>query len=106
MLGPLLDTSRRVRGNEHPRTLAVMNNLALVYGNQHRFEEATNLLREAIATGERTLGAKHPVVATYYLSLSEVTALRGSNEEALRLLREAVNRGFRDADGIAKDEDS
>jgi len=49
----LLDLQRRVLGAEHPRRLASINDLALLYLDQGRDAQAESLLREALASHEK-----------------------------------------------------
>jgi hypothetical protein len=49
----LLDLQRRVLGAGHPRRLASMNDLALLYLNQGKDTQAEALLREALTSHEK-----------------------------------------------------
>ena len=49
-----------VLGPDHPGTLAVRNNLALVYKSVGRFGEAIELFEQVLAERERLLGTDHP----------------------------------------------
>ena len=49
-----------VLGPDHPGTLAVRNNLALVYKSVGRFGEAIELFEQVLAEHERVLGPDHP----------------------------------------------
>jgi hypothetical protein len=48
-----------VLGKEHPRTLTSMNNLALVLGDQGKYEQAEEIHRQVLGLSETVLGKEH-----------------------------------------------
>ena len=56
----IVETRKSVQGQEHPNTLASMNNLASTYMNQGRWTEAEELGLQVIETRKRVLGQEHP----------------------------------------------
>ena len=56
----VLETRKRVLGEEHPHTLTTMGNLALTYWNQGRWKEAEQLEVQVLETRKRVLGEEHP----------------------------------------------
>ena len=52
--------TRRVLGTDHLDTAVSLNNLAGLYYEQGRYEEAAPLYMEAVEIIERVLGAEHP----------------------------------------------
>ena len=54
------DRCERVQGPEHPDTLGSLNNLALLYANQGKYELAELLYQRALTTRKRVLGPEHP----------------------------------------------
>ena len=55
-----IGVSRRVLGDDHPDTLHTMNNLAIVYRRQGRYEESVPLYVETLQIMKRVLGEEHP----------------------------------------------
>ena len=55
----VIETKKRVLGQEHPSTLTSIGNLAVTYLNQGRWKEAKDLLVQVIETRKRVLGQEH-----------------------------------------------
>jgi hypothetical protein len=49
-----------VFGKEHPNTLTIVANLAVLYQAQGRYGEAEPLFKRALEAKERVLGKEHP----------------------------------------------
>ncbi len=62
-------------GEDHPDTLASLNNLALLYKKQGRYEEAEPLHIQALEKCRAVLGEDHPDTLG---SLNNLAALYGS----------------------------
>src|ERR1700722_9504018 len=56
----VMETSKRIFGEEHPDTLMSMNNLAWTYRKQGRWKEAEVLNVSVMETRKRVLGEEHP----------------------------------------------
>ena len=56
----MIETSKRVLGNEHPDTLISMRNLVSIYHSQGRWKEAEDLGVQVVETSKRVLGNEHP----------------------------------------------
>ena len=56
----VMETSRRVLGEEHASTLTSMANLAFTTQGQGRDQEAIILMSECVRLRNRRLGAEHP----------------------------------------------
>ena len=56
----VMETTKRVLGEEHPDSLMSMNNLASTYSNQGRWKEAEALEVLVMETRKRVLGEEHP----------------------------------------------
>jgi tetratricopeptide (TPR) repeat protein len=56
----VMQTMKRVLGEEHPSTLTSMANLASTYWNQGRWKEAEELGVQVMQTMKRVLGNEHP----------------------------------------------
>jgi len=56
----VMETRKRVLGEEHPDTLTSINNLAYTWKGQGRDEEAIRLMTECAQLRTQILGAGHP----------------------------------------------
>ena len=56
----MIETSKRVLGEEHPNTLTSMKNLASTYRKQGRWKEAVSLDVQVMEVRKRVLGEDHP----------------------------------------------
>ena len=56
----VMETRKRVLGEEHPSTLTSVNNLAFTWKAQGQDGEAINLMSECVHLRTRILGAIHP----------------------------------------------
>ena len=86
-----LEVRRRILGEEHPDTLLSMNNLAMLYASERRFQTAEPIYLKVLELQRRVLGIAHPQrlasindLATLYVRTHNYTA-------AEALLREALN---------------
>jgi hypothetical protein len=55
----VIETNKRVLGEEHLNTLTSISNLALTYHDRGRWEEAEKLGLQVIETAKRVLGEEH-----------------------------------------------
>ena len=60
MLVQVIETSKKVLGQEHPDTLTSMSNLASTYRNQGRWKEADELEVQVVDVRARLLGQLYP----------------------------------------------
>ena len=60
----VIETRKRVLGEEHPKTLTSIANVALTYSDQGRWKEAEELNTRVIETKKRVLGEEHPDTLT------------------------------------------
>jgi len=60
----VMETRKRVLGEEHLYTLTSMGNLASTYRNQGRWKEAEELDVQVMETRKRVLGEEHPSTLT------------------------------------------
>ena len=70
----VMETRKRVLGEEHPDTLTSMYNLASTYRSQGRWKEAEMLEVLVMETRKRVLGEEHPDTLT---SIAKLESLQG-----------------------------
>jgi serine/threonine protein kinase/tetratricopeptide (TPR) repeat protein len=87
MLEEALAITKRLHGNEHKGVVSVLNQLAMMLGNQGRLDEAETMFGEAMAI-QRRLGRED--VSTTLNNLSLTLMDRGRHAEAETVLREAL----------------
>ena len=75
---------------EHPRTATSLNNLALLYEAQGKYEQAEPLLQRALAIWEQQLGPEHPDTATSLNNLALLYYTQGKYEQAEPLYQRAL----------------
>ncbi|OCK77245.1 hypothetical protein K432DRAFT_461200 [Lepidopterella palustris CBS 459.81] len=85
----VMETRKRVLGEEHPSTLTSMANLASTYRNQERREV------QVVETFKRVLGKKHPDTLTSMNNLAITFKAQGRNAEAILLMENASSYGER-----------
>ena len=56
----VLDLHKKVLGLEHPDTLRSINNLAVTYSAEGKYEEAGELQLKALDLHKKVLGPEHP----------------------------------------------
>ncbi|MFH2001615.1 MAG: serine/threonine-protein kinase, partial [Planctomycetota bacterium] len=86
-----LDLLTRLHGEDHPKTLIVLDDLARIYSSQGRYEEADFLLGRFFANGARILGEDHPRIFSALACRALVRMEQGKYEESERLYREALD---------------
>src|SRR3984957_5161987 len=78
----VMETTKRVLGEEHPHTLAGIANLASTYGHQGRWKEAEVLHVLVMETTKRVLGEEHPDTLTGMDNLAATYRNQGRWNEA------------------------
>ena len=78
----VVETSRRVLGDEHPETLTSMANLASTYWNQGRWTEAEKIEVQVVETRRKVLGDEHPETLTNMANLASTYRNQGRWTEA------------------------
>ncbi|KAL8759342.1 MAG: hypothetical protein Q9184_003647 [Pyrenodesmia sp. 2 TL-2023] len=73
----VIETRKRVLGEQHPDTLTSMANLASTYSNQGRWKEAEKLQVQVMDTRKRVLGEEHPSTLTTMNNLAGVLDSQG-----------------------------
>ena len=78
-------------GEEHPDVATSLNNLALLYASQERYEEAEPLYLQALSLRKKLLGEEHPSVAISLNNLAGLYQSQGRYEEAEPLYLQALS---------------
>jgi hypothetical protein len=81
----VMQTRKRVLGDEHPDTLTSMASLAATYRNQGRWGEAKKLQVEVMQTIKRVLGDQHPSTLSSMANLASTYWTQGQWGEAEKL---------------------
>lgn len=89
ILNRALEVRRKKFGNAHTKVAQTLNNLALVFDEQGKFEQAEATHREALRI-RRGLGPKDPGVSNSLSNLGITLRHSGKYEEAATVLREAL----------------
>jgi len=74
-----------VLGAEHPDTATSLNNLAALYSDQGKDEQAEPLYQRALAIRERVLGAEHPSTRATRKNYAELLQKMGRGTETAEL---------------------
>ena len=85
-----LRIDEKALGPDHLNTAQSLNNLAAVYGDQGRYEEAVPLYQRALAIREKALGPDHPNTAQSLNNLASLYGRQGRYEEAESLFQRAL----------------
>ena len=73
----MMQTSKRVLGDEHPSTLSSTANLASTYWNQGHWAKAEELFVQVMQTRKRVLGDEHPDTLTSMANLASTYRNQG-----------------------------
>ncbi|GAG19798.1 unnamed protein product, partial [marine sediment metagenome] len=77
-------------GPEHPDTATSLDNLAMLYWHQGRYEEAEPFYKRALAIHEKVSGAEHPDTANSLNNLATLYGDQGRYEEAEPFYKRAL----------------
>jgi len=72
-------------GAQHPDTAGSLNNLAGLYFNQNKYEQAEPLFQRALAIDEHALGPQHPHTQTIRANYARLLRTMGRDAEAAAL---------------------
>jgi len=98
-----LDTITRTLGPQHPYALLALQELGTAMAHTHRYAEASKLFRDVIEKQANSKGQGDRFSVWYSFACVAVAA--NHPEDALQYLREAIKRGYKDANGLAADDD-
>ena len=88
--GGHLQSMKQASVRNHPNVSRDLNNLALLYDNLGRLDEAEALYRRALAIAEKSLGPDHPDIANRLINLGSLLRDMNRRSEAEPLLRRAL----------------
>jgi tetratricopeptide (TPR) repeat protein len=74
LLAQALELRKRLLGEDHPDVATSLNNLALLYESQGRYDQAEPLYLQALNICERRLGLDHPHTVTVRKNLEALRA--------------------------------
>jgi len=94
LLSEILETERRLSGEDHANVPEIQRLLAGLYREQGRYEDAAGMYLEALNGFRRILGDEDPSTFATLHGLARVRAAEGDTEEAFALLRQALEGGF------------
>ena len=80
-------------GEQDPRLATSLNNLALLYRAQGKYEQAEPLLPRALTISEKALGPEHPDVAKSLNNLASLYQDQGKYEQAEPLYQRSLTIG-------------
>ena len=72
-------------GDRHPLTLASLNNLALLYYSQGKYDAAEQLYKECLASRKEVLGDRHPDTQQSLNNLAMFYKEQGTSDDATKL---------------------
>ena len=81
----------KVLGPDHPSTALSLNNLAALYDNQGKYDEAESLYQRALAIREKVLGSDHPDTAE---TRNNLAVLHSSIGETMASPSRSTNRAL------------
>jgi Flp pilus assembly protein TadD len=87
-----MEKSKTKLGVDHPDTLISMNNLALTYRNQGRWEDAEKLFVQVMETRKMKLGVDHPDTLGSMNNLAFTWKAQGRSAEAIVMMRQRVQQ--------------
>ena len=91
---------KKMLGDEHPDVADSLNNLASLYKNQGKYDEAEKMFKESLAMRKKMLGEEHPDVAQSLNNLAALYENQGKYDEAEKMFEESLlvyctEKGFR-----------
>jgi tetratricopeptide (TPR) repeat protein len=84
---------------QHPSTLTIVSNLAVVLGYQRKYDEAEKLHRRALEGREKELGVQHPDTLTSIYCLTYLLHRQSRYVEASKLYQRACD-GYKEKLGV------
>ena len=85
----MVETRRRVLGQEHPSMLTSMANLVSTYQNQEQWKEAEKLEVQVMEISKRVLGQDHQLTLAITHDLGYTWKSQNREQEAIDLMSQA-----------------
>ena len=89
-LGQASRIYERLYGEEHPKTLTVMNARAVLAARREDLPQAHALFERVLRINERAYGTEHPNYAALLGNLATVLIAEGKADEALKVVQQAT----------------
>jgi|GEM_PF-204440 len=86
----LLQTSKRLLGNDHANIVQILSKLGKLRTDQWRYQEAIKLYEEALETRKRIFNEMHPSIATNMINLAYIYQCLNRFAEAHELYDQAL----------------
>jgi tetratricopeptide (TPR) repeat protein len=80
-----LDHNKTLLGNEHPNTLANMEELGMAYGKQGRWDDAVKVLEKVLEVRIRVLGEEHLDTLRAMGNLAAIYRVQGRRNDTVKL---------------------
>ncbi|MCH8805465.1 MAG: tetratricopeptide repeat protein, partial [Planctomycetes bacterium] len=77
-------------GRTDPRLALSLNNLAMLYDTQGKYDQAEPLFKRSLAINEKALGPEHPDVAASLNNLAELYRVQGKYDQAEPLYKRSL----------------
>jgi len=90
LLARAVETNGHVLGSEHPETLRVMRDVAILNARQGRYVETERIGRQVLAVQRRVLGPDHPELVRTLNNIAIAAWYQGHYDQAEGLYREAL----------------
>jgi tetratricopeptide (TPR) repeat protein len=91
----MMETRKRMLGQEHPDTISAMSNLSITLGDLGRLDEAAKMKKEVLEKMRRILGEDHPSTITAMNNLSSTLGDMGLLHEAAKMKKEVLEKRSR-----------
>ncbi|PRP90854.1 Serine/threonine-protein kinase PK-1 [Enhygromyxa salina] len=88
--GRALALARKEYGEDHPATIRMMMNYAVSVARLRRYDDAEEVLLEAVSRSKEVYGAAHPWLATVYYNLGNVYLIADKADKAEQSYRDAL----------------
>jgi tetratricopeptide (TPR) repeat protein len=88
----LMETHKRMLGQEHPDTILAMSNLSITLGDLGRLDEAAKMMEEVLEKMRRVLGEDHPSTITVMNNLASTIGELGKLGEVAKMKKEVLRK--------------
>ena len=88
----VLQQRRAVLGDDHPDTLATMNNVASILVNKGNFKTALEIYEQVLQQEKEVLGEDHPSTLTTMTNLGSVLSNQANYDAAMEIYKEVLQQ--------------